>query len=404
MTSSISKAREAATSVSGDYLNNDWLISNQLVFVITDVREDEGGFGPCWRLNIEPYAEDDEDPLGILTMPDNPSRRKFMVSIGGDLDEKEIKGEDVFIGPCVLVKLKGKRTSYMEIVDWDEANSRPILPPGAQMAGRIEEEVRVRRPRASSQAPTTAQPEPTPQPTEQARPFVEAVEAKAEPSPADVLPAASKRRSQSRQSAPDKSRLPVPTPDARSETGSGPAYVSPGEFPPIKVWAKQHGFDVPEGRGRVKADIKEAYERAKKDAKLYGEDVVGEAIDEANNVVPLDPTSGSTRGRTRHGRAAASSASTSQEDVRTKNLTRPAQVGAGAPARTTRPPEGGAQNAQEMIFAPGMQGRTLEACDTCNQHISDRIFPTGADGEYALIHTCPNTNEQAVMPATPVTD
>lgn len=383
MASAISRAREAALSAGGEYLNNEDLIVNQRVFVIVDLREDEGGFGPCWRVSVEPFFDEDEDPTGILTLPENPARRKFMITIQKELDELEKKGEDTFIGPCTLVKLKGKKSRYMEIVDWDLETGQPILPPGATLAGKVEEEVRTRRPR--SQNGQAAEPEPEP---EAKRPFVEAVEAKAEPSPA-VVPAAAEPKPASRRRV-------------KSDSGSNahPSPTTTGDFPPIKIWAKAHGYEIPEGRGRVKNEIKQEYEQAKADAALYGEDVAP--------IVKLDPSPDAPTSQRR--RAASRGVNQMMEtdasdEAAEPVATRPAQVGAGAPRRAVNLAAGEAPAAQEMTFRPGMQGRSLAPCEACGQHIQDRIFPTGVPGNYALIHTgCTAGGEQSVMEAEPIAE
>lgn len=360
MASAISRAREEALKGGGgDYLDNDTLIANQQVFGIVDVVDDRGGGfegKDRWQVKVEPYDENEDEPEGIITLSDNPSRRKFMVSLQTELNDLESKGEDVFIGPVVLVKLKGKNYRYIEIVDWDSDNSRPIYPQGAVPAGAsVSEEMRPRRPRGGRQA--ESEPEENGQ---IARPsFAEAVEAKAEAAPVPVEAAYG----------------------AVERAARGPID---GEFPSIKEWALANGYDVPKGRGRVKGEIKEAYEKAK--AASTGTGDYSES----------DPAPAPTR------RRAPKAESTASSEKPSEPRTRPAQVGAGAPARAVRPPQSGAESAQEMTFQPGMAGRSTEPCADCGQHIEDRIFPTSVPGVYALIHTCPSTGEQAVMEAIAV--
>lgn len=359
MSSAISRAREQAmTGGGGDYLDNDTLITEQQVFAIIDVQEDRGGgFAgqDRWIVKVEPFFEDQGDPEGLITLTDNPARRKFMQVLINELNELEKKGGDVFIGPCCLVRLKGKSYRYIEIVEWDDDKKAPILPNGAVLAGaRVEEDLRPARPRsragASSPEPLTSSTSAEAAP----RSFVEADAGKTEPVSAATAPSA--------------------------------------EFPPIKEWAKRHGYDVPVGRGRVKAEVKAAYEKAK----------AGASYDDEEVVVQLDQARPSRyQGTADEVEAGLEETATEIAQKPEAPRTRPAQVPVGAPSRAVSPPVSGAQTAREQVWQPGMAGVSVESCPDCGKHIHDRIFPTG-DGGYALIHAqCENGGEQRVMPATP---
>jgi len=351
----------AGARTEGDYLNNDDLIRDQSVFAIIDVVEDRGGgFGgnDRWVVKVIPYDDQDEAPDGLITLSDNAARRKFMLVLQDELDNLEKAGDNVEIGPCTLVRLKGRSNFYYEIVDWDLERKAPMLPDGAQLAGqRMEEEMRPRRPRSDGRARTKEEPE--------QRPFAEAVEAKAEASPAK------------------KAAKPAAAPVT-------------GEFPPIKIWAKEHGYEVPEGRGRVKAEIKKAYERAKEDAGLYGQDVAGD-----NHVAPAKPKEVDNIVPMRRAQQ-AKVVDLPQEPVRRARTTpeRPAEVPPTAPSRPAIPPEGGAQRASEIVFRAGMTGTSQKPCPGCGETIHERIFPTGTPGEFALLHDCP-AGEPVPLPATP---
>lgn len=396
MASAISRAREQALSGggSGEYLDNNTLIDNLLVFGIIDVVDDRGGGfngNDRWIVKVEPFYDGEQDPAGLITLTDNPARRKFMNALAQELDDLEKKNEDAFIGPCVMVKLKGKNYRYIEIVDFDTDTNKPIYPPGAvPAAAKVEEEMRPRRPRSGS-APTEAtaadpgastQRASSSAPAEVARPnFAEAVEAKADASPARDESAP--RRTRSRRTAEESDRA--------------------SEFPPIKIWAKAHNFEVPEGRGRPKTEVKLAYEKAK--AEFEG------ATDGEDAVVQLDQQAPS---RSRQRRAAAQDkpyqgssreveeelAARAAESARTHS----AQIPVGAPSRDVRPPASGGQTAQELTWKPGMPGVSIEPCPSCNEHPRDRIFPTGEEGQYGLVHLCAATGEQKMMEAVPVTD
>lgn len=387
MASVLSRAREQAMKGmgAGEWLDNDTLIANQLVFYITDVRDDRGGGfsgNDRWVVRVEPFYDGEEDPDGLISLTDNPARRKFMNVLDEELSSLVEKNEDPVIGPCVMVRLKGRNYRYIEIVDWDDKSKQPTLPPGAIPAGaRVEEEMRPpRRPRGGAQA----EPEQT---QEAQRPFAEAAEVKAEASPA--------RRSAPKNADPDKVREVVertipPTRTARSTTDNAsapsastaafPESVDSSAFPPIKIWAKANGFEVPEGRGRVKANVKEAYEAAKAAAE-------GRTVHE----VAEKPYQGDTR---------AVEAELAQNAAEQTRQAEPVIVSTGP----SRPSRGEAQGAREVVYRAGMSGRTINPCPACGKHIHDRIFPAVelGPGRYALVHAgCEAGGDQAMMEAIP---
>lgn len=383
MASVLSRAREQAMKGvgAGEWLDNDTLIANQLVFYITDVRDDRGGGfsgNDRWVVRVEPFYDGEEDPDGLISLTDNPARRKFMNVLDEELTSLVDKNEDPVIGPCVMVRLKGKNYRYIEIVDWDDAGKQPMLPNGAVPAGaRVEEEMRPpRRPRGNAQAePEQAQ--------EAQRPFAGAAEAKAEASPA--------RRSAPRNADPEEVREVVertipPTRTAphttvsasapSASTAASPESVDSSAFPPIKVWAKANGFEVPEGRGRVKTNVKEAYEAAKTAAEA----------EQASK-----PYQGDTR---------AVEAELAQNAAEQARQAEPVIVSTGP----SRPSRGEAQGAREIVYRAGMSGRTVNPCPACGKHIHDRIFPAAelGPGRYALVHAgCEAGADQAMMEAIP---
>ena len=370
MSSPISRAREDAMQAGGDdpYLNNDELISNQAVFGIVDIIEEQGrGFagGNRWVLKVEPYFEDDEQPKGLITLADNSARNRFMKRLIKELDDLEEAGADVVIGPVVLVMLKGKNNRYIDIADWDQERNEAILPEGSVLASaKIEEDLRPTRPRSDGRVRTretaegrgaSTSEEISSVSTPRAAPsFAEADEGKAAPASAAIA-ADGEGKPRSRRERPGK----------------------PKEFPAIKEWAKSEGLSVPEGRGRVKAEIRQAYDKAK----AYWER-------EQSRGTPNAFTQGSSR---------------DVEDELAAQATRRAQT----PTRAARPPTGGptrpealiqpggGHSAQEMVFTPGMSGVTIEPCPACKKKIHDRVFPDDEIlGGYALIHTCEADGEQ----------
>lgn len=394
MSSVLSRAREQAMrgAGAGEWLDNDTLIQNQLVFYIIDVRDDRGGGfngNDRWVIRVEPFYDNEEDPDGLISLTDNPARRKFMDVLDQELSKLVEQNEEPVIGPCVMVRLKGKNYRYIEIVDWDEQNKRPILPQGAVPAGaRVEEEMRPRRPRANGQPRVDDHPgsatQPEPEQEQEQRPFAEAVEAKAEASPAQPpFPTAqsttdnasdrSASAAESPESAPSSAsrktrRAAATTEQSTLSTSSRPVTTaSIGEFPPIKVWAKANNFEVPEGRGRVKREVKEAYEAAKA-AYEAGQDP-------ASPVPPMQPYVGDAR---------------EVEEELARN----------AASRTRTSDKG----VQEIVFRPGMPGTSIQPCPACGKHIHDRIFPLGepGSGKFALVHAgCEAGGEQAMMEAVP---
>lgn len=378
----------------GEWLENDALIANQLVFYITDVRDDRGGGfsgNDRWVVRVEPYYDGEEDPTGLISLTDNPARRKFMAVLDQELEDLLKRGEDPVIGPCCMVRLKGKNYRYIEIVDWDDENKHPILPAGAVPAGaRVEEDMRPpRRPRAE---PSNGQPE---QAEEAKRPFAEAVEAKAEAAPAIVpaeVPPTPKRPARSRKT----NAANGPTAPSKTEAVSGPTEA---EFPSLREWAIANNHPVPAGPGRYKKDVKEAYERAKAASLGVGEFA---AVDPTP-----EPADGSSRRKPYQG---------DTEDVERELAIRaakgavpePAQVPVGAPSRQHAPlrsntPQGEALAAQEVTFRPGMSGTSVDPCPACGKHAHDRIFPSAESSSgYALVHArCEAGGEQKMMEAVP---
>ncbi len=344
----------------GDYLDNDMLISNQLVFDIVDVMDDRnGGFNgnDRWMLKVEPHYDGEQDPAGLITLNDNPARRKFMAVIQAELDELEKKGEEVFIGPCVLVKLKGRNYRYIEVVEWDKEANQPILPNGAVLAGAGADQSDFRGGRrtrggADAQQPSTpstsAEPASGPVGTPaRARSFA----------PADGGNAATRSASPAATPppAPDPAPSAATAADRGASTRTESSSVGSTEFPTFKEWAVSQG--IPVSRGRPKREVAEAYERAKAAATGTGAYAAPEPRQRTAREKPPEPH------------------------------TRPAQVGAGAPAKSGRPPEGGASSAREVVWSPGVFGTAT--CPVCNDHVHDRAFPA-ADGSFSVVHKCQN--------------
>lgn len=133
MASVFGRAREAAKKSlgSGNWIDSqkDDLIRAQAVFGITDVRFDESGqFGERWVVTLTPWYDGDESPDGDLSFKATPYRDTLFGEIGKELDRLESAGEDVIVGPCVLVKSKtanGKNRFY-DIVEWDEEAGAPV--------------------------------------------------------------------------------------------------------------------------------------------------------------------------------------------------------------------------------------------------------------------------------------
>lgn len=358
MPSALQRAREQAMKGMGDgeWLENDALIGRQAPFVITDVRDDRGGGfqgADRWVLRVEPFDENEEFPDGLVSLTDNPARRKFMGVLDQELDSKLKQGQDPVIGPCVMVRLKGKNYRYNEIVDWDENENRPILPPGAVMAGaRVEEDMRPpRRPRAAQSEPA---------PPEVQRPFAGAVaESKAEAAPA----APSRRQAKA---------APAPEPVAPPENGEVPSLV--------EYARDKYGYK----RGRVANDIKAEYEAK------YGE---GEQR--------LDPKPAAYQGSVDDVDDELAQRAVAMAAARSAPL-EPADVPVSAPNRRAIPGYDDGQQAQEIRFRPGMTGTSLNACPSCGKKIHDRIFPTNEGSGYALVHArCEAGGDQQMMEATP---
>jgi hypothetical protein len=356
----------------GDYLDNDTLISNQLVFDIVDVVDDRnGGFNgnDRWIVKVEPHYDGESDPTGLITLNDNPARRKFMTVIQSELDALEKSGGEVFIGPCVLVKLKGRNYRYIEIVEWDLEANRPILPDGAVLAGAVTDagETRSRRTRGGSDVAepngvATANDTPA-----RSRSFVPADGGNAAPRSAVVVPAAAPIATP----APITSPVPVATPAPITTSGGSSAPST--DFPTVKEWARSQGIEVAD-RGRVRREVSEAYERAK-----------SAALGTGDYAAPEPATPAPARSRTR------TTAETAPEPH-----TRPAQVGAGAPSKRGVAPQGGAQSAREVVWSPGVTGNTT--CSVCNEIVHDRVFPKSDGSGYNIVHKC-STGEMFTLDA-----
>jgi len=404
MSSSVlSRAREEAMRGSGKYegefLENDALIANQLVFLITDVIDDRGGgFNgqDCWRLRVEPFEEGDEAPDGIVTLTDNPARRKFMSVLDKELNELLQKGSDPVIGPCVMVRLKGKNYRFNDIVDWDVNAQRPVLPDGAVLAGqRVEDDMRPQRPRRG---------QPQPEPEESQRPFAGAVEAKAE------APAASSRPARTVTDRDEEFTEHPPFQTAPDTTGSASApSVSTAEFPEsvsssappkrrsrraattepptpsiaetaptevltlIEFARKYHGYT----RGRVSNEAKAAHEKY-----LAGQNVPAGAYQGSSDDVERELAIQAAK----------------------HAVPEPADVPVSAPNRQMIPGYDDGAHAQQITYKAGMGGTSKEACPSCGKKIHDRIFPTGEPGSnsYALVHArCEAGGEQIMMEALP---
>jgi hypothetical protein len=421
MPSALQRAREEALKGSGKYegefLDNDTLIANQLVFQITDVVDDRGGgFNgqDCWRLRVEPFEDGAEDPDGIVTLTDNPARRKFMGVLDKELDDLLQKGADPVIGPCVMVRLKGKNYRFNEIVDWNPSEQRPILPPGAVLAGqRVEEDMRPTRPRRLRDVQ-----EEEAQPQEQQRPFSAAVEAEAAASPAQPpfptapamtgnASAPSAGRPESPESAlssvsPKTRRRAATTEPSTPSTSSPPAETAPtDDFPSLVEWARDNkGYR----RGRVSKDTIEEYERAKRASEGVGEYAAPDPQLRLSNDSSAAPTSSPSPSE---GRVVAYQGSVEDVErelaiVAARNaVPQPADVPVGAPNRDMIPGYDDGARAQEIKFRAGMTGTSIEACPSCGKKIHDRIFPTDQNS-YALVHArCEAGGEQKMMEALP---
>lgn len=400
MSTALSRAREEAMKGGGDWLENDTLIANQLIFNISDVRDDRGGGfqgADRWVLRVEPYYEEDEDPVGLISLTDNPARRKFMDVIDRELEDLINKGEDPVIGPCVMVRLKGKNYRYIEIVDWNADEQKPILPQGAILAGaRADEDMRPPRPREQRAQREQAT-------REERRPFAEAAEAQREASPARPptptappttasasAPSASAPASpeSGASSAPQRRRRAATTEQSTPSTSSRTASTAPTEsgFPTIMKWAAQQGLQA---SGRPSRELQQRYAAAKS-AWEAGQNP-------ASPVPPMDSASGAYQGTTED--VERELAQRAAESARTDF----AEVPASAPNRRPNLARGEAPAAREIRFRAGMGGTTVEACDACGIKIHDRIFPTteSATG-YALVHTrCDAGGEQKMMDAIP---
>lgn len=390
MSTALSRAREEAMKGGGDWLENDTLIANQLIFNISDVRDDRGGGfqgADRWVLRVEPYYEEDEDPVGLISLTDNPARRKFMDVIDRELEELVGKGEDPVIGPCVMVRLKGKNYRYIEIVDWNPEEQKPILPQGAILAGaRADEDMRPPRPREQR-----AQRD---QVKDERRPFAGAAEAQREASPARPpiptappttdnasAPSASSPASpeSGTSSAPQRRRRAATTEQSTPSTSSRPAQTAPTEsgFPTIMKWAAQQGLQA---SGRPSRELQQRYAAAK-------------SAWEAGQGQTNPPYQGTTED------VEQELAQRAAESARTDF----AEVPASAPNRRPNLARGEAPAAQEIRFRAGMGGWTVQACDACGIKIHDRIFPTTeSETGYALVHTrCDAGGEQKMMDAIP---
>jgi hypothetical protein len=356
----------------GDYLDNDTLISNQLVFDIVDVIDDRnGGFNgnDRWMVKVEPHYEGEDDPIGLITLNDNPARRKFMLVIQSELDALEKSGGEVFIGPCCLVRLKGRNYRYIEIVDWDKEQNKPILPDGAVLAGAGGDETRTRRtPRSGADVAAPSNDAAAANDTStRSRSFAPADGGNAAASRSAVVPASAPV------AAPAVVPVPAPVPVPAVDNRIPDAAPAP-DFPTVKEWARSQGIEVAD-RGRVKREIAEAYERAK-----------AAALGTGDYAAPAPEVESRSRQRR----------VTAQAEAPPEPHTRPAQVGAGAPAKAGRPPQGGAPSAREMVWSPGTTGSTT--CPICNELVHDRVFPKGDGSGYSIVHRC-QTGEMQTLDA-----
>jgi hypothetical protein len=180
-------------------------------------------------------------------------------------------------------------------------------------------------------------------------------------------------------------------------------------FPGIKKWLGDHGVDdVPQGRGRIKTEYRDAYSIALRCWMEYtGRDAQGQPVESRPQPGGPDHSEPYNRqpGRDETGQPerAVRPAEVPENAHEADQRTRPQ----GAPVRPEDkqawlPPdqrERGPQQATEHVYEPNDVGDSAEACPGCDKIVTFRAFPSGG-GTYAMMHECPGDGVTRPLQAT----
>lgn len=384
----LSEARELALQSGGGasgYVNMKQCADGGLVFSIVDVQfreKDSPRDGKDrWHVFVVPYYDDDAVPQGDLTFtqdPQNGIRRSYFEAIQMKLAEMEDAGEQPEIGPAALVKLRTKSGSWFyEIVGVNPDTGAPILPAGAVLYGTPkpgEPSEAVRRPLTGRQRPQT--------PPAQVGRRLEPATAQTQPTAAEAMAA------------------PTFPPADRPASGPGRQQDSAG-IPTVREWAaKQPQFkDILKPRGRVPAEIMQAYEHAMASGQLTDPDDE-EGLDDQPYQGTAEEVEEAIQQQAQRMRVQDAGSLPGAQLSRSMSGADPKVVDPHRYINPGEPAYPQAASAQQQEWDPNRsRGVSLEPCPHCGQKIEGRAFPEAGTGGMVLIHNCPQSVQPQVLPA-----
>jgi hypothetical protein len=112
----------------GEYLEKDDLVRDQNPMAIANVVFDSTGssFGPRWVVSVEPWYEGQDDPQGLLTFTNNPTRQPVFEDLQAQIEES---GEQR-IGPVTLIRAKTQKGyRFYTFADFVEQDSNVVAMP-----------------------------------------------------------------------------------------------------------------------------------------------------------------------------------------------------------------------------------------------------------------------------------
>src|SRR5438094_5548672 len=91
----------------GDYLDKDELFREKEPMGIKSGIFDTSGsqFGPRWVASVEPWYEGQDEPVGLITFTNNPSRQPIFEDLQAQIEENNNES----IGPVTLIRVKTQK-------------------------------------------------------------------------------------------------------------------------------------------------------------------------------------------------------------------------------------------------------------------------------------------------------
>lgn len=109
----------------GDYLDKDELVRDQEPMGLKSVVFDPNGsqFGPRWVVSVEPWYEGQDEPHGLVTFTNSPTRQPVFEDLQAQIEENNNDA----IGPVVLIRAKSNQGwRYFTFADYqDDGSEQP---------------------------------------------------------------------------------------------------------------------------------------------------------------------------------------------------------------------------------------------------------------------------------------